>query len=398
VKFDGECDPPLSFKEKRKEQREIKIKNTTLTLMNFTLAIALLLFLWTLTALAKHSLTSPYLAGAAAMTICVYLQASPPAKVIAVVLAYLLVYLLNEDVDINQLLARGEESSTELSSAHWMRVARVVTLIVFLWLPIPKAPGFLTGVWALLIVATLIYLNKDVWHRGTLPGFLILTTMSVGIAALLFWLLKMFWLVNTPMLPLIAGLAIPNLINPQYQGKSLAERGIDQPPGVSQVVYTFLLAWITPGLSLSAATNALIAPGVYRVLIANLVSVALEGWNLGLIIRGGGGTSAKTPLADLLLNTSKLTQSPALDGQGLGYGALGLVFLLGVLPAIVVYCLSTERIEPDPTTIIFIMVVQGCAASGLVAVILIPIGLGIALLQRKLMPDAPEVRSLVIIG
>ena len=365
--------------------------------MNLTLAIALLLFLWTMTALAKHSLTSPYLAGAAAMTISHYLQASPPVRVIAVVLAYLLVYLLNEDVDVNQLLARGEESAVELSGAGWMKVARVITLVAFLWLPIPKPPGYLTGVVALLIVGSLIYLNKDVWHRGTYLGFLTLTAMSVGIAAVVFWLLKMFWLVNTPMLPLLAGLAIPNLIDPQYPGKSLAERGIDQPPGVSLVLYVFGLAWITPGLSLSAATNALIAPGVYRVLIANLVSVALEAWNLGLIIRGGGSAS-KTPLADLLLTTNKLTQSPALDGQGLGYEALVAVFLLGVLPAIVVYWMSTERIEPDPAVIIFIMIIQAFASAGLIAVVIIPVGLGLALLQRSLMPEAPEVRSLVIMA
>lgn len=369
--------------------------------MNLTLAIALLFYYWTLTALAKHSLTSPYLAGAGAITIAHYLQASPPIKVIAVVLAYQLVYLLNEDVDVNQLLARGLESAVELSSG-WLKAARVVTLIAFFWLPIPKPPGYLTGIWALLIVGSLIYLNKDIWERGTYLGFLLLTTISVGIAAITIWLLKIFWLVNTPIIPLLAGLAIPNLINPHLvtthlQGKSLAERGITAPPGVTQVLYTFLLTWITPGLSLSAATNALIAPGVYRVLIGNLVSVAIEGWNLGLLLRGGG-SATKTPLADLLLTTNKLSQSPALDGQGLGYAALVAVFLLGVLPAIVIYWLSTERKEPEPTVVIFVLVMQAFAACGLIAMLIIPLGMGIALLQKSLMPDAPEVRSLVIMA
>lgn len=372
--------------------------------MNLTLAIALLFYYWTLTALAKHSLTSPYLAGAGAITIAHYLQTSPPIKVIAVVLAYQLVYLLNEDVDVNQLLARGLESAVELSSG-WMKAGRVITLIAFFWLPIPKPPGYLTGVWALLIVGTLIYLNKDIWERGTYLGFLLLTAMSVGAAALAMWLLKLFWLVNTPIIPLLAGLAIPNLINPQYAGKSLAERGITAPPGVTQVVYTFLLTWITPGLSLSAATNALIAPGVYRVLIANLVSVALEGWNLGLIIRGGG-SATKTPLADLLLTTNKLSQSPTLDGQGLGYAALLAIFLLGVLPAIVIYWVTKERVtsragtalEPDPTIVICVLVAQAFAACGLIAIVIIPLGMGIALLQKRLLPGAPEVRSLVIMA
>lgn len=366
--------------------------------MNLTLAIALLLFNWTMSILARYSLTSPYLAGAGALTICFYLQASPPIRVIAVVLAYLLVYLLNEDVDVNQLLARGEESPSQSQSEGWMKVARVITLITFFWLPIPKPPGYLTGVVALLIVGTLIYLNKDIKEKESYLGFILLTAVSVGIAALVIWILKMFWLINTPIIPLLTGLAIPNLVNlnPQKPKKSLAERGITGIPGVSLVLFTFGLAWVTPGLSLSAATSALISPGVYRVLIANLVSVALEGWNLGLIIRGGGSAS-KTPLANLLLTTSKLTQSPALDGQGLGYAALIAVFVLAVVPAIIVYWLSTKHTTSSEQAI-FILVLQAFASSGLISIVIIPLGIGLALLQSILMPRSQEVRSLIIMS
>ncbi|TVP59031.1 MAG: hypothetical protein EA343_20645 [Nodularia sp. (in: Bacteria)] len=335
---------------------------------------------------------------AATLTICTWLQASPPVIVIAAVAGYFLVFFINEDLDVNSLLLRGEESLEELTSQAdvGLKVAKVIVFILFFFLPIPKPPGYLVGIPALVIVAVLIYLNQDSWEQGSLLGFLTLTLICVGSVALGCYILKLVWLVNVPVLPLLTGLALPNLIDPIGRERSLAERGIEYPPGLPQVVYTFLLTWITPGLSLSAATSGLIAPGVYRALTASLTSAALEAWNISLILRGG--QASKTVLAYLLLRPNSINHVPALDGQGIGYGALVAVFLIAVLPALIFYWRKSERIEVNQAVVVFAMVSQSVAVTGLTAIPLIVLGLAIALLQRNLMPDSPEVRSLAVMA
>ena len=178
--------------------------------------------------------------------------------------------------------------------------------------------------------------------------------------------------------------------------KSLRERGLNSPPGINNILWTFLLTWVTPGLSLSATTSALIAPGAYRLIIANLTSVAIEGWNLGLLFRDGSST--KTPLADLLLRPDRWYQTPTLQVSGAGLDYLVFVVLLGVLPAIAVYLWCNSRFEPDPGVLVLVLLVQSVVLAGWSTLVLIPLGFGFAVLQLALMPNYSEIRSLTVMA
>jgi hypothetical protein len=366
--------------------------------MSIHFIIAFTLFCWVTTYLARHSLITPYTAGGAAMTLCSYFQTKVEVYLAAIILAYFIVYLLNEDVDPSQLLVRDRESAAALTEEIGgnIKIVRIVTLLLFCFLPIPSPPGFITGIFPIVIISLLIFLNKDK-GGGNLAGYIVLVVMAVGGATLALWLVKTFLPVQVSVVPVLTGLAIPSLLgaNPPPT-KSLRERGLNSPPGINNILWTFLLTWVTPGLSLSATTSALIAPGAYRLIIANLTSVAIEGWNLGLLFRDGSST--KTPLADLLLRPDRWYQTPTLQVSGAGQDYLFLVVLAGLLPAIAVYLWCNTKFEPDPSIIVVVMLVQSVVLAGWSALVLIPLGLGFGLLQVALMPTYTEIRSLTIMA
>lgn len=332
------------------------------------------------------------------MTLCSALQCEPEVRLSAIVLAYFIVYLLNEDVDLSQLLVRGGESAAALTGevGGSIKVVRVVTLLLFCFLPIPSPPGYITGVFPLVIISVLIFLNKD-RGSGNFEGYVVLVVLSIGGATLALWLVKTLLPVQVSVVPIITGLAIPSLLGADPPPtKSLRERGLNSPPGINNILWTFLLTWVTPGLSLSATTSALIAPGAYRIIIANLTSVALEGWNLGVLFRDGSST--KTPLGELLLRPDRWYQTPTLQVSGAGLHYLFPVVLMGLLPAIAVYLWCNTKFEPDPGIIVLVMLVQSVVLAGWSALVLIPIGLGFGLLQVVLMPNYSEIRSLAILA
>ena len=332
------------------------------------------------------------------MAICSALQCKAEVRLAATVLAYFIVYLLNEDVDPNQLLVRDRESAAALAEEIGgnIKIVRIVTLLLFCFLPIPSPPGFVTGVFPVVFCSLLIFLNKDK-SGGNLIGYLVLVIGAVGGATLALWLVKTFLPIQVSVIPILTGLAIPSLLGSDPPPtKSLRERGLNSPPGINNILWTFLLTWVTPGLSLSATTSALIAPGAYRLIIANLTSVAIEGWNLGLLFRDGSST--KTPLADLLLRPDRWYQTPTLQVSGAGLGYLFLVVLVGVMPAITVYLWCNTKFEPDPSVIVLVMLVQSVVLAGWSAIVLVPLGLGFGLLQVALMPNYSEIRSLTIMA
>lgn len=369
--------------------------------MSIHFIIAFIAFCWVVLHLARHSLITPYIAGGAALTLELYFQTDHLVRLTGCILAYFIVYLLNEDVDPSQLLVRDRESAAALTEEIGgnIKIVRIVTLLLFCFLPIPSPPGFITGVFPVVIISLLIFLNKDQTKDSNLVGYLVLVVGAVGGATLVLWLVKTFlapW-AQVSVVPILTGLAIPSLLGcDPPPTKSLRERGLNSPPGINNILWTFLLTWLTPGLSLSATTSALIAPGAYRVVIANLTSVAIEGWNLGLLFRDGSST--KTPLADLLLRPDRWYQTPTLQVSGAGLDYLFLVVLVGVMPAIAMYLWCNTKFEPDPSIIVVVMLVQSVAMAGWSAFVLIPLGLGFAVLQMAFMPNYSEIRSLTIMA
>lgn len=332
------------------------------------------------------------------MTLCSYFQTRAEVFLVAVVLAYFTVYLLNEDVDPNQLLVRDRESAAALTEEIGgnIKVVKVVTLLLFCFLPIPSPPGFITGILPVVIISLLIFLNKDA-GKGNLVGYLVLVMGAVGGASFTLWLVKTFLPIQVSVIPILTGLAIPSLLGcDPPPTKSLRERGLNSPPGINNILWTFLLTWVTPGLSLSATTSALIAPGAYRLVIANLTSVAIEGWNLGLLFRDGSST--KTPLGDLLLRPDRWYQTPTLQVSGAGLDHLFFVVLLGVMPAVAMYLWCNSKFEPDPSIIIVVMLLQSAVIAGWSSLVLVPLGFGFAILQMALMPNYSEIRSLTIMA
>jgi len=369
--------------------------------MSIHFLVSFIAFCWVVTHLARHSLITPYIAGGAAMTLCSVFQCKAEVRLAATVLAYFTVYLLNEDVDPNQLLVRARSSAAALTEEIGgnIKIVRIVTLLLFCFLPIPSPPGFITGVFPVVIISLLIFLNKDKGN-GNLIGYVVLVIGAVGGATLALWLVKTFFApwAQVSVIPILTGLAIPSLLGSDPPPtKSLRERGLNSPPGINNILWTFLLTWITPGLSLSATTSALIAPGASRMIIANLTSVAIEGSTLGLLFRDG--SSSKTPLAELLLRPDRLYQTPTLQVSGAGLDYLFFVVLLGVMPAIAVYLWCNIKFEPDPSIIVVVMLVQSVVVAGAgSALVLVPIGLAFGLLQVALMPSYSEVRSLCILA
>lgn len=392
-------------KKKRIIKTKIKIKNKEESIVRIKQKhmipqiLGVVALLWILIKLSRWSLVTPYVAGAAGMTVGTFLHLIPAFCVLLVVTCYLVCYLINEDVDVEQLIVRGDQSAMELAGAAggWMKWSRVAVLAIFTVLPIPDPPGHLTGMIATLVVTILIWNNKDRQSRGGLGSFLILTILSLGAIPIVLGVLGWFIVLPAPAIPLIAGLAIPNMIHPPKRAeRSLADRGLLAPPSPVEVILTFLLSWVTPGLSVSATTSALIPGGIGRMLVANLTSCAINGWALGLVFRGGQST--KGALAHLLTTPDRMMNVPLLDGAGLGFGAEWLPLLGAVIPAAVIYLLQKDRVVAPPSAILFTMVTQAIVLGGVSAIILIPLGCLIALLQRAILPAAPEVRSLALMA
>ena len=94
-----------------------------------------------------------------------------------------------------------------------IKIVRIVTLLLFCFLPIPSPPGFITGVFPVVIISLLIFLNKDKGN-GNLIGYVVLVIGAVGGATLALWLVKTFFApwAQVSVIPILTGLAIPSLL------------------------------------------------------------------------------------------------------------------------------------------------------------------------------------------
>ncbi|MFM6055095.1 MAG: hypothetical protein ACKPA7_26330, partial [Sphaerospermopsis kisseleviana] len=142
------------------------------------------------------------------MTLCSALQCKPEVRLSAIVLAYFIVYLLNEDVDLNQLLVREGQSAAALTEeiGGSIKVFKVVILLLFCFLPIPSPPGYIIGVFSIVIISLLLFLNKE-RGSGSFEGYVVLVLLSIGGATLALWLVKTLLPVQVSIVPILTGLA-----------------------------------------------------------------------------------------------------------------------------------------------------------------------------------------------
>jgi hypothetical protein len=288
-----------------------------------------LAFLVVIVVLARMNLITSYLAGAAGLTISTYYQFPPDLKAIYCIICFLLVFFIAEDTDAEQVLTRQHENfhTDEFTTA----VIRFVVFSLCYLLPIPKPFGYVPGI--ITVIGAFIQLSgseavKD--DNEETEALLLLFLLGEWVICFILHLVDK----STTVQPYLAGIVVANLFSYGRKRKKTISDREDVYPFLNGVLL-FIITLFCPGLSVNVGANALIAPGIYRILVASFTSAAIEGWALGSIV-GGYTVTSKGVLSDLLLSPVRPNHHAALDGSGLGIDGVLKIFIFAIIPAIAV--------------------------------------------------------------
>jgi hypothetical protein len=239
--------------------------------------------------LSKLGATNSYISGAAAFSFAVRMNLDIVSTTTLVVGAYLTSYFIGTELELDgassELQTALVDSSELTTNAKriitWLRI---LIVLVFVLLPIPKPAAYISGLNAVVLVSVLVI--SIVPNRELLRGGIVVLVQTV----LLLICLK---LVNSSM-------PVPAMIG----GMAIANNGIDEsndevrPPGLIRLMFMLAIAWLTPGLTLGLIGSAILPSSRLKSVWILLASSAIEGWTLHVCL--AGYNSSKSMLGDLL--------------------------------------------------------------------------------------------------
>jgi hypothetical protein len=270
--------------------------------------------------LAKSSVITPFIAGGLGITYGTVTQSSYITMLYVTILFYFVAYFANtwaesDNRSMTSMINIIQPTAGELSKAkHPSLILKIITLVIFTLLPIPKPPFYIQGILAITIAVTFYCMNS---HReaGDVITCVIAQTFILITLGVLF---NRFSNHASYSMALIAAVAIPNLLKPgsgpggysPYQNDAnigLISLAVSFfltfiTPGYSANSITksvsFFLTFITPGYSANSITKSMFMPGVSQLVAGTILDSAIEGWALHIALNNQ--TTTKAVLGDLL--------------------------------------------------------------------------------------------------
>lgn len=348
-----------------------------MSLISVSTILGLLVLCWFLT---KASLMTPYISASVAYSGGLLFQY--PAQLILplVICFYFTCLLSNEDVDNNAILA-SDTSLKVAARSPFLKTFKILIFISFFILPIPKPPGYFTGILSFVLITIVL---SSYFKSHFLP---------LSLSPFIIWLTSCLFPSINIVVPLLAGIVLfrSNRYTPSPSSSPL-DYSSDF-PGIGPLLWSFFFTWITPGLSCSAASSVSVSPGPWRSIFANSTSLALEAWNLSLLFRGD--LSSKSPLADIITLPNRLNHTPLLDVYGSSLSDIILAILPLCLCFLIYWFDSFQLLSPNW----FISIPFCCQAfmtSGTSALFIIAVGYSISLLFDRLSVSS-ECHSTIVI-
>jgi len=348
----------------------------------YFLLIPLLILCWVLT---KYSLLTPYISGAVAFSFGTFFYYSAEHILAIIVCFYLVSFFANQNTDPNQILSSDfSVNENYLSIAN--KAIKTVTFIAFILLPIPKPPGYIIGIFAFLIV----YLLLSLRIASQEPGSFFTGLLGFAASAYILWFCNSLFPTANLVLPLLAGLVVFRSLDSNLSYYDLGDSYSF--PGIGPFLACFIGNWVTPGFSCSSLSYIFVRSGPWQSIYAGIGSAAIEAWNLSLLFRGE--LSSKSPLATLLTSPDRLNHTPILDVYGMSYWSI-LLCVIPIIIALGTMWVDNYEVEVSPFIVIIPFCCEAVISSGLMAIPLIAVGIGISLILKLCCPY-PQLQSLII--
>lgn len=231
---------------------------------------------------------------------------------------------------------------------------KLVVLLCFIFLPIPKPAFYIQGPIAIIISTTLYCCNSQRKSSQIITAVVVQTVLFMILGALF----NKFSDHNSYTMALIAAVSIPNLIEPSQREDThdLYDNEVDV--GWLPLAFSFLLTYLTPGFSSSVITKSVFLPGISQTVAGAILEAAIEGWALHITLKTE--ITTKSVLGDLL-------SLPELEWSTFTpHTSLKLVMLcLPLVAAIIVVCTPSMKVQPSIMLPIAILMLQATLTAGL---------------------------------
>jgi hypothetical protein len=262
--------------------------------------ITILIIAMAISVLAKSSVITPFIAGGLGITYGTVTQSSYITMLYVTILFYFVAYFANtwaesDNRSMTSMINIIQPTAGELSKAkHPSLILKIITLVIFTLLPIPKPPFYIQGILAITIAVTFYCMNS---HReaGDVITCVIAQTFILITLGVLF---NRFSNHASYSMALIAAVAIPNLLKPGSGPGGYSPYQNDANIGLISLAVSFFLTFITPGYSANSITKSMFMPGVSQLVAGTILDSAIEGWALHIALNNQ--TTTKAVLGDLL--------------------------------------------------------------------------------------------------
>jgi hypothetical protein len=274
---------------------------------------------------AKSGAMTPFIAGGLGIAYGTATHADYQSMLSAVILFYFTAYFANTWAESENKSMTTMFNINAGAEPLGLMITKLITLMIFALLPIPKPAFYVQGLLAILVAVTLFCMNS------ALPAKYMLSVMFIQwiIFLCLGGLFNYFSNYESYSMALIAAVAIPNLINPSQNVGHYSPYEDGANVGPLSLAGSFLLTYLTPGYSSNVITKSIFLPGLSQSIAGTLLDSAVEGWAIHIALTNQ--ITTKAVLGDLL-------SLPQLEWSTFTpYNSLKLVMIsLPILAAIVV--------------------------------------------------------------
>lgn len=253
---------------------------------------------------SEVGMMTPYIAGSVGLLVAKLEHYDLQGTTWVIVYYYLISYFCSGGLDSSSNIILGVRSGNSF--------IKLVTLLIFIFLPIGKPIFLVPGILAVIMALLLMQPRAEE---------LVYVVTTIVIYTLTIALIKHFTSIDSFALPIIASIAVPRLCRQE----PLEEESSYQPNWFNYGT-SFFLTWITPGLSTSLVSGAVLKRNSTATAI---LEAASEGWVIGLLLKYSI-ISTKSPLGDLLSFVNADQVNDLLNIHGLLYTIAG-AFLMSLI-------------------------------------------------------------------
>lgn len=319
--------------------------STLLTILLIAAAISLL---------AKASVITPFTAGGLGIAYGTITQSSYTSLLYVTILFYFVAYFANTWAESDNRSMTTMINSNAGANPYPLLLIKVIVLVIFTLLPIPKPPFYLQGILAITLAVTFYCMNSHA-PAGDIITCVIAQTFIFLTLGILF---NRFSNHASYSMALIAAIAIPNLLNPGKGPGGYSPYQSQANIGLISLTVSFFLTFITPGYSANSITKSMFLPGVSQSLAGTILDSAIEGWALHIAL--SNQITTKAVLGDLL-------SLPELEWSTFTpYNSVKLVMLcLPVVAALIVVCTPMLKVNVPIIVPCSILMLQATISCGL---------------------------------